>query len=67
MFEYYDLIYMHAYSQGAGAENPLGTLFFININLLSICILPASFPPFKFFTNFVNSSAWATYVGLAIE
>ena len=45
MFEYYG--HIHVYSSGTGADNPLGQFFFIIINLLSICILPASFPPFN--------------------
>ena len=42
MFEYYD--HIHVYSPGPGADNPWGQNIFININLLSTCILPASIP-----------------------
>ena len=41
MFEYYG--HIHVYNHGAGAGNPLGTNFDININILSICPFPASF------------------------
>ena len=46
MFEYFD--HIDVYSPGAGADNPLGSKFFSYINLLSPCILPASFPPFNY-------------------
>ena len=46
MDEYY--VHIHVYNPGAGADNPQGTKFFITINRLSICILPASFPHFKY-------------------
>ena len=41
MFEYYG--HIHVYSHGAGADNPQGLKFSININLLSICLFPVSF------------------------
>ena len=41
MFEYYG--HTHVYSPGAGADNPLGEIIFINKNLLSICSFLASF------------------------
>ena len=54
MFEYYG--HIHVYSPRAGADNLLGSIFFsININFLSICILPASFLhliPFYYFFPF---------------
>ena len=46
IFKYYG--HIHVYSPGVGADNPLRTFFSININLLSICIFPASFPPFHY-------------------
>ena len=42
MFEHGNI---HVYSPGARTDNPLGTMYFIYINLLSICLLPAIFPP----------------------
>ena len=41
MFENYG--HVHVYSPRAGADNPLGTDFLININILSIYPFPASF------------------------
>ena len=67
MFEYYGHIHVQVYSPGSEADNPLSTFFFLYINLLSICILPASFPPFNYILLFPHSNAWATYVGIAIK
>ena len=50
MFEYY--VRIHVYYPGAGADNPPGDIFFININLLSICKLPASIPHLITFHQF---------------
>ena len=36
--------HVHVYSPGAGADNPLGSIFFKNINLLLIKPFAASFP-----------------------
>ena len=41
MFHYYGNI--HVYSPRAGADNPQGLKFSININLLSICLFPVNF------------------------
>ena len=46
MFEYYG--HIHGHSPRAGADNPWGQSFFININLLVHLHIPSKFFPFNF-------------------
>ena len=43
---------MHVYSPGAGADNPLWSLFFINGIIQSIYSFAASFPPLNACNSF---------------
>ena len=52
MFEYYSDIHVHVNSPGVGADNPLRTKCFININILSICLFPAVCPSNHILTIF---------------
>ena len=45
LFEYYG--HIHVYSLEAEADNLLGINFYININLLSICLSP-NFPEYNY-------------------
>ena len=44
-------IHVHVYSHGAGADNPLRSIFFINSIIQSIVSFAASFPPFNEFVR----------------
>ena len=50
--------YVHVYSPGAGADNPLGSNFFINSIIQTKQSIAASFPPLN---DFVTVFAVQTY------
>ena len=51
--------YVHVYSPGAGADNPLGSNFFIDSIIQSILSFAARFPPLN---DFVTVFPIQTYI-----
>ena len=49
--------HVNVYNPGAGADNPMGHIYFKNINLLSILSFAASFPIYDFVTDFPHLNA----------
>ena len=58
-------IMVYTFCPGVGADQPLGSNFFLNLQ--SICPFPASVALQMTIFQFFPLNAWAIYVGLAIK